>query len=257
MEAMVFAAGIGSRLKPFTLTRPKALAPVAGVPALQRCIERLRDEGGINHMVVNIHHFPDEIRRFIASDSSLSTSVDFSDESGLLLDTGGGLLNAADLFNHPDGPILLHNADIVTDFDIAEMEERFNAIGADALLLVNPRRFSSRMLWFDESDSKLRGWSNEKTGDVKPESFRKEDNSVFKAAFNGVHIVNLGRIAPMLRQYAGSHGPVFSLTPFYLWAVGEGADIRGFVPEKEYRWHDIGTPEKLAAATADFSVARQ
>jgi len=85
MEAMVFAAGIGSRLKPFTLTRPKALAPVAGVPALQRCIERLRDEGGINHMVVNIHHFPDEIRRFIASDSFISTIVDLSYESGLLL----------------------------------------------------------------------------------------------------------------------------------------------------------------------------
>lgn len=253
MEAMVFAAGIGSRLKPFTLTRPKALAPVAGVPALQRCIERLRDEGGISHMVVNIHHFPDEIRRFIASDSSLSAIVDLSDESGLLLDTGGGLLNAANMFNQPDGPILLHNADVVTDFDIAEMEKHFNDSGADVLLLVNPCRSSSRMLWFDETDSKLKGWSNEKTGDVKPESFRKEDSSVFKAAFNGVHIVNLGRIAPMLRRYADSHGPVFSLTPFYLWAIGEGADIRGFVPEKEYRWHDIGTPEKLAAATADFS----
>ena len=77
-------------------------------------------------MVVNIHHFPDEIRRFIASDSSLSAIVDLSDESGLLLDTGGGLLNAANMFNQPDGPILLHNADVVTDFDIAEMERHFN-----------------------------------------------------------------------------------------------------------------------------------
>lgn len=252
MEAMIFAAGIGSRLKPFTLTQPKALAPVAGIPALQRCMTRLHTAAQVNHMVINIHHFPDEIRRYIRENPMPDVDITFADESGLLLDTGGGLLNAATLFHSGVEPVLLHNADIVTDAPLDEMISSFKESGADAMLLTDPHRSSSRLLWFDKKTLRLVGWTNSNDGETRPAGFSPDPTRQFPAAFNGVHIVSLKKIIPMLKRYAGINGPVFSLTPFYLWAITRGADVMAFVPEDPYRWHDIGTPAKLAAASCDF-----
>ena len=158
MKALIFAAGIGSRLKPFTLHHPKALAEVGGMPLLQHVVERLRDEGGIREMVVNVHHFPDQIRDFLAANANFGIDVQISDESSELLDTGGGLLKAWKLLDPaPDDAILLHNADILTDFPIAEFIDNHTHSGRDVSLLVQ-RRQSSRMLWLDK-DVWLRGCS--------------------------------------------------------------------------------------------------
>lgn len=253
MEAMIFAAGIGSRLKPFTLTHPKALAPVAGIPALQRCMNRLHKVSQVDHMVINIHHFPAEIRRYVQENPMPGVDISLSDESGLLLDTGGGLLNAVKLFHTTETPVFLHNADIVTDAPLDQMMSSFVDSGADAMLLTDPLRSSSRLLWFDQKTLRLAGWTNRNDGEVRPAQFQPDTNRMFPASFNGIHIVRMGRIIPLLVRYAEIYGPVFSLTPFYLWAIDQGADIRAFIPSEPYRWHDIGTPEKLAAASHDFS----
>lgn len=170
MKALIFAAGIGSRLKPFTLHHPKALAEVGGKPLLQHVVERLRDEGGIREMVVNVHHFPDQIRDFIAANANFGIDVQFSDESSELLDTGGGLLKAWELLDPaPDDAILLHNADILTDFPIAEFVDNHIHSGRDVSLLVQ-RRQSSRMLWLDKN-ARLRGWQNMNSGECRPSGF--------------------------------------------------------------------------------------
>ena len=115
MKAMIFAAGIGSRLKPFTDYHPKALATVGKIPMLERVILKLKD-AGIRQMVVNVHHFANQITDFLKANGDFGCDIAISDERRLLLDTGGGLLNARKLFDSYNEPILLHNADILTDF---------------------------------------------------------------------------------------------------------------------------------------------
>lgn len=247
MKAMVFAAGIGSRLRPFTDTHPKALAPVAGIPALVRVLVRLRDSG-VGRVVVNVHHFASQVCGFIADNDGFGMDISISDETGRLLDTGGGLLKASPLLLDGDEePILLHNADIVTDISLGEMLEAHEYAGSDATLLVSGRK-SSRQLYFDKEDS-LCGWSNLKTGQKVPDGLQTE--RFRSAAFGGVHIVS-PKVVRMLDAYARKTGTdIFSIVPFYLDAMSE-LKIKGFTPTHPYRWHDIGTPDRLAAASAAF-----
>lgn len=249
MKALIFAAGIGSRLKPFTLHHPKALAEVGGKPLLQHVVERLRDEGGIREMVVNVHHFPEQIRAFLEANGNFGVDIRISDESDLLLDTGGGLLRAWTLLNPaPDEPILLHNADILTDFPIAEFTESHCRSGRDVTLLTQ-RRQSSRMLWLD-SDGTLCGWQNMKTGECRPAGFSPAPPAMKARAFGGVHIVNPS-VLPQLQAYADVHGEVFSTIPFYLDTLDK-LHTGGFEDAEPYRWFDIGSEEKLRAARAGW-----
>jgi len=249
MKALVFAAGVGSRLKPFTDHHPKALARVGGVPMLQRTILKLRD-AGIDHVVVNVHHFAEQIRDFLAENHNFGMNISVSDETGLLLDTGGGLLKARNLLEpDADEPILLHNADILTDFPIGEMTERHESAHADVTLLINRRR-SSRQLFFSSASGMLRGWENIKTGETRPEGFLPDDAACTAYAFGGVHIIR-PTLFPHLRKFADLHGEVFSIIPFYLSHVGDLA-ITGYVPSRPFMWHDIGTPEKRQAAEEDL-----
>lgn len=245
MKALIFAAGIGSRLKPFTDSHPKALAPINGVPMLQRVIEKL-SAAGVGEIVVNVHHFAGHIEDFLRANNNFGLDIAISDERNLLLDTGGGLLKAADiLFSNGNEPVILHNADILTDFPIDEMLSQHLATGADATLLVAPRK-SSRQLLFD-SENNLKGWHNVATGESRPEMTAAEASALTPLAFGGVHIVNRS-ILEHLRDYAvRNRCKAFSITPFYLSAT-DSLTIKGFPPRKPFRWHDIGTPEKLAAA---------
>lgn len=244
MIAMIFAAGIGSRLKPFTDSHPKALAVAGGKTMLQRTIEKLRDAGA-RRIVVNVHHFAGQITDYLEANGNFGADIAVSDESALLLDTGGGLLRAEALLNaEGDEPIVLHNADVLTDAPIGEMLARHMATGAQATLLASPRQ-SSRQLCFD-LDGRLRGWRDNRTGRTLPEGFNPAAGTTRSLAFNGVHVVNRD-IFPELHRYARAHGEVFSITPFYVDAIGK-LDIRAFEPAKPYMWHDIGTPEKLLAA---------
>ncbi len=227
MKAMVFAAGIGSRLHPFTLHHPKALVEVGGEPMLGRVIRALL-KAGVSEMVVNVHHFADQIEEYLRANNNFGISIHLSDERGLLLDTGGGLL-AARRFLEGSEPILLHNADILTDFPLDRLTLR-----GDATLAVS-RRHSSRQLVFSP-EGRLTGWKNLTTGDTKG-LVEGEERS-----FNGIHIVS-PRIFPALESFGRE---VFSLTPFY---VENAASLEIYGEDiSEYKWFDVGRPESLAAA---------
>lgn len=245
MKAMIFAAGVGSRLKPYTDFHPKALVPVGGIPALERVICKIK-EAGVTDAVVNVHHFGSQITEFLRANDDFGMNIRISDETGCLLDTGGGLLKAASLLTSMDEePILLHNADIITDFPLSEMLYEHESNRSDVTLLVDERK-SSRQLCFS-SDMKLKGWQNLKTGEVRPAGCATED--LISLAFGGVHIISPA-IFSCLNEYAGENGGAnipFSIIPFYLWSMGR-LRITGYKPSKPYMWHDVGTSEKLAEA---------
>lgn len=237
MKAMIFAAGEGTRLRPLTLTCPKALVEVAGEPMLARVLRSLR-RSGVTDVVVNVHHLADVITDYLLrNDFGLKVAV--ADERRCLLDTGGGLLAARNLLDG-DEPILLHNADICTDLDLSLIEPR-----GDVSLLVGDRP-SSRKLIFRGYDMRLGGWVNELTGEVRGEP------AGVRFAFNGIHLVRPS-VFPALEEYARAIGSeVFSLTPFYV-AMAHRLEIYGYRPACDYRWNDIGNIDKLAAANAAFA----
>lgn len=239
MKAMIFAAGLGTRLHPLTLSRPKALVEIAGKTALERAIEAVIDAGA-REIVVNVHHFAPMVVEFIGS-KDWGVPIMISDESARLLDTGGGLLKARPMLESSDGePILIHNADIVTDIPLRQMK----LDGADIRLLTSHRE-SSRRLTFD-LNGRLTGWRNMLTGEImgKPEP---DDRSL---AFGGIHLVSPA-IFEALEKYAPSNTP-FSLTPFYIANV-EKLDIRCWQQPDGTRWHDIGRPLTLESAREDFA----
>lgn len=232
---MIFAAGEGTRLRPLTLTRPKALVEVGGKPMLARVLQAVK-AAGICDVVVNVHYLADQIIDYLnANDFGLNIRI--ADERRLLLDTGGGLLAARHLLDGNE-PILLHNADICTDLDLTRLEPR----GLATLLVAD--RNSSRRLVFNPADMRLHGWVNEQTGQTRgcPDGLRM--------AFNGIHVVS-PEIFPLLELYSREIGSeVFSLTPFYV-AAAASAPIYG-CRLGGYRWHDVGDMQKLASANASF-----
>ncbi len=244
MKAIIFAAGLGTRLKPFTLQHPKALVEVGGKPMLQRVIERLRD-AGIKRIVVNVHHFAPQIIDFINSNDGFGCDIAISDESSLLLDTGGGIAKAADILDG-DEPFIAYNADILSDFDISRMIEAHRHSGADVTLLTSSRN-SSRQLYFDNNE-RLVGWQNSQTGECRPASFHP-DAYCHGASFNGVHIINRKALQSLKRRAVTN--PVFSITPFYIDNISN-LDIRAYTPTETYQWYDIGRNETLAAARTGF-----
>lgn len=235
MKALVFAAGLGTRLRPLTLDRPKALVEVGGEPMLGRVIRRLVD-AGVDGVVVNVHHFAQKVIDYLRAED-FGVEVAVSDESDLLLDTGGGLLKARRLLD--DGaPFFVHNADILSQVDLGDLYRRHLASGADVSLLVQ-RRDSSRRLLFD-STLRLRGWTNCVTGEVRPAGL--STGGLLPASFGGIHVLSPS-VFPLLESYGSN--PVFSITPFYIDSCG-ALDIRGI--ESGALWFDIGRPESLAAA---------
>lgn len=244
MKALVFAAGLGTRLKPFTLEHPKALVPVGGMPMLRRVIEKLRD-AGIEEIVVNVHHFATQIVDYLNDNGNFGVNIHISDESTKLLDTGGGILRARKWLD--DAPFLVHNADILTDFPISEMISAHYASNADVTLLAD-RRHTSRYLLFD-GENRMRGWENVKTSEVKPGGI--DPSGLNALAFGGVHIISPA-VFPLLEEYSEKiNSDVFSVTPFYVDECGN-LDIRAFCPSGSYCWHDVGNPESLARAEAEF-----
>lgn len=239
MKAMIFAAGLGTRLRPFTDSRPKALVEVGGVPMLERVIMKLK-RYGVTEIAVNVHHFPDMISDFLEHNGNFGLKIYVSDERERLLDTGGGIAKAIGLLGDEE-PMLVHNVDILTDFDVEAMLCRHVESGADATLLTSVRS-TSRYLLFD-GEQRMKGWCNVSTGEVRP---RGVDANFFKRlAFGGVHILS-PRMLKRLREYS-SKEDVFSIVPFYIDVCRE-MDIRSFVPDANCHWVDIGKPESLLLA---------
>lgn len=253
MIGIVFAAGIGSRLKPFTDSHPKALVQVAGDAVLGHAIRRLA-AAGAGGVVVNVHHFPEQIRSYLA-ERDFGVPVEISDETGRLLDTGGALAKMAResrlLAGLPaETPVAVQNADIITDFPLADMLEQHRRSGADATVLVDGARRSTRAFLFGD-DGRLRGWHNSATGQTKPASLSIA-GGLRPAPFGGAHILRRGLLDTIASRFEGEIEP-FSITDWYLDNCGEFR-ILGYTPARPYRWHDVGTLEKLAAARLDFDA---
>lgn len=241
MKAMIFAAGLGTRLKPFTDHSPKALVPVASIPMLQRVITRIMD-AGIHDIVINVHHMADQIYAFLKANDNFGADIVVCDESSQLLNTGGGILNAKAFLS--DGPFLLHNADILTDASIGDMVKAHRRTGADVTLLTRHRQ-TSRYLYFAPDSGRMQGWSDLRDGSVRPLDF-KPDDSLEMRAYGGVGIISPTVFVPM-DKYAVKAGRDFGLIPF-LSDYAAKLNIRSFDAGDNYMWHDIGTTEKKAEA---------
>lgn len=159
MKAMIFAAGLGTRLKPITNTMPKAMVPVDGRPLIQILIEKLK-EAGAEEIVVNVHHFAQQIIDFVRANGNFGIDIRFSDETKMLLETGGGLKAAVPLLSGKE-PVLVHNVDIISNADLASFYSE-----AEATTLLVSRRKTQRYLIFDKDD-RLTGWVNVATGQIK------------------------------------------------------------------------------------------
>lgn len=233
---MIFAAGLGTRLKPLTDTMPKALVPVAGKPMLEHVIGKLK-ASGFDEIVINVHHFAQQIISFLKEKDNFGIKIWISDESEELLDTGGGIKKAAPYF---DEPFLVHNADILSNVDLKAMYDYHLTSGNDATLLVSPRK-TVRYLLFDE-ENRLQGWVNKDTLQTKPEGFVYQPEVQKEYAFGGIHI-----ISPTLFNYMGDEWTgKFPLMDFYLQTCHQ-ARLGGYVKE-DLQLIDIGKLDTLAKA---------
>lgn len=235
MKAMIFAAGMGTRLKPLTDTMPKALVPVGGKPLLQILLDRLQ-QAGFDEAVVNVHHFAQQIIDYVQAHPQ-GLRIQISDESGELLETGGGIRHAMRFFND-NQPFLVHNVDILHNVDL----QRFYAecaSQADATLLVSSRQ-TQRYLLFDD-ENRLVGWTNIKTGEVKSPYPDLNPDLYHKYAFGGIHIFH-PRLIPLMYTWPDK----FSIIDFYL-AICRHRTIKAYVKE-DLRLMDVGKLDTLAEA---------
>lgn len=246
MKGMIFAAGLGTRLRPLTDHCPKALIEVGGMTMLERTIRRMVD-AGVTEITVNIHHHAQMIREYLAQNANFGAKISLSDESDELLDTGGGLAKALELIGTEDD-VLVCNADIFTDFDIAEMAEAHEKSGADVTLLCQDRE-TARKLLFDE-EGKMVGWTNLSTGEIRTPYPTLGETSAL--AFGGIHILAPSALE-MLKEKR-SDGK-FSITPFYIETCNELC-IKAFQQIRDYVWVDIGRPESLNRARSIAEESR-
>lgn len=227
---MLFAAGMGTRLKPLTDVIPKALVPVGDKPLVQHVMEKLV-AAGCRDVVVNVHHKAGQIKNFLQLLApALGASVQVSDESEQLLETGGGIRKASKLFR-TDEPVLIHNVDILSNVDLHQL---YNKVGtADALLLVSERK-TKRYLVFDD-DMRLIGWKNIETGEVKGNG----DGHLY--AFSGIHVIGQQLIADM-EEWPDR----FPIIDFYLSECVK-RNIKGYL-KTDLHLLDVGKLDTLASA---------
>ena len=229
---------MGSRLKPLTDTTPKALVPVGGVPMLERALLRLK-AAGVKTFVVNAHHHAEKVAAFCAELSRRAgVPVAVSREDDLLLDTGGAVKKAAALLRGRE-PFFVHNADVLSEVDLKALLAAHRESGALATLSVRERD-ASRALLFD-AKGRLAGRDDKSLEKVV--WAKSAVTGASRLAFDGIHLVS-----PALLDRI-TEGGVFSILKTYLRLAAEGAEIRAFRSDK-WAWHDIGDPEKLAAAEA-------
>ena len=270
MRAMIFAAGLGTRLKPLTDTLPKALVPLAGKTLLQWQIERLK-AAGITDIVVNVHHFPDMIINYLRDNDNFGCRIAVSDERDMLLETGGGLRKAKSLLlgigsresGNNDEPILICNVDILSNIDLPTLLQAYNPEEM-GVVVVSPRD-TQRYLLFDETN-RLCGWTNIATGEIRPASlvsslnilpptgeadlqakptYQLQRSDLSPLAFSGMQVLN-PRIFDVMDKVVAEKGDKFSLIDLYL-SIAEKEILRAFIPEN-YRMMDVGKIAQLSEA---------
>jgi NDP-sugar pyrophosphorylase family protein len=241
MKAMVLAAGLGTRLRPLTNDRPKALVEVCGRSLLEITLTRLRDFG-IFDVIINLHHHADMVIDRLRAAGNFGMNIEFSRED-ILLDTGGGLKQAAwFLSESADEPFILHNVDVISSIDLQRMVEDHKKSTALATLAVQERK-SSRYLLFDEQAQLCgrRFVKEEKTEMVRPAQ------RIAELAFTGIHVIS-PRIFSLLTEQG-----VFSIVPAYLRLAGQGEKVMAFRAD-EYYWRDLGKPENIKQAELDIKA---
>ena len=242
MRAMILAAGLGTRLRPLTENRPKALVEIAGRTLLEITLTRLRG-CGIRDVIINVHHFADLIQDYLENNKNFGMNIAVSTEE-VLLDTGGGLKKAAYFFlEHSAGrdePLVLHNVDVLSTIDLPRMV-RFHADHKALATLAVQERKTSRYLLFQET-SELCG---RRFGQDSPPELVRHSQRVQPLAFCGIHV-----ISPRFLTLMSEEGS-FSIITSYLRVAGAGEKILGFRTD-EYYWRDLGTPENVAQAAEDL-----
>ncbi|MCB0598310.1 MAG: nucleotidyltransferase family protein [Lewinellaceae bacterium] len=234
MKAMIFAAGLGTRLRPLTENKPKALVEVGGRPLLEIAIRRLK-YFGVREVVVNIHHFGKQVVDFLEQHDYFDIDIAISDERRLLLDTGGGLQKAAPHFK--DAPFLVHNVDVLSDINLPDLYRTHLASGALATLAVRDRP-SSRHLLFDEV-GQLAGWRHNRTGE---ERISRRGVAYQPLAFSGLYV-----LSPRIFEFMPP-GPVFSIIDVFL----EAAKSERLLAYRhdDSLWLDVGKIAALEKAEA-------
>ena len=239
MKALLFAAGLGTRLKEHTHDKPKALVNLAGKPLLHHAIEYLK-QFGITEITINVFHFADQVISFLEEHNSFGINIHISDEREQLLDTGGGLKKAG-VFLKGNEPILIYNVDVISNLDVNALLEYHQEQKALATLVVRSRE-TSRYLMFDRN-LQLSGWknfSNEETRISRPESFADAQ----PLAFSGIHIIQ-----PELLNLITEVGK-FSIMDLYL-RLAKDQSIKAFIDQSDL-WMDLGKPDQLVAAEKLF-----
>ena len=235
MKAMILAAGLGTRLRPLTDRRPKALVEVGGRTLLEITLARLRTFG-IAEVILNAHHFADMIQEYLQKNKNFGMHIEISREE-VLLDTGGGLKNAAHFFRDEQGPFILHNVDVISTIDLGRMVQYHKESQALAILAVQDRK-TSRYLLFDEANQLC---GRRSASDEQNTSLPRRRS----LAFSGIHV-----ISPRLFSLMSEDG-VFSIIDCYLRLAAHGEKILGFRVD-EYYWRDLGRPEHVAQAAQDL-----
>jgi NDP-sugar pyrophosphorylase family protein len=238
MKAMILAAGLGTRLKPFTDKHPKALAIVNGKTILQRNIEYLASFG-IREVIVNVHHFADQIIDLIKANNGFGSVITFSDETREVLETGGGIKKAAWFFEKDQTPFIVMNVDILTDMNLEQIIDQHKKSNSLATLAVSSR-ITSRYFLFDKMDH-LCGWKNENTGEQK---ISRESKNYIQKAFSGIQV-----LSPKIFDLIKMEGK-FSMVDVYLDLV-KTQDIMAF-DHSESKFIDVGKPESILKAEQFF-----
>ena len=242
MKAMILAAGLGTRLRPLTDSRPKALVEIAGRTLLEITLSRLRAVG-VREVIINVHHFADMILEYLKTTDNFGIRIEVSREE-VLLDTGGGLKKAAYFFledsNHFEKPFILHNVDVISAIELRTMVQFHTENQALATLAVQDRE-TSRYLLFDE---RLQLCGRRSGRDQETEVVRSSQQ-VQALAFSGIHVISPRLFAMMIEE------GVFSIITSYLRLAAHGEKILAFRAD-EYYWRDLGRPDNVMQAAQDL-----
>lgn len=233
MKAIILAAGLGTRLFPLTKDKPKALIEVQGKPLIQHQLEKLKREG-FTKVLINIHHFGDQVIEFLEKQNYFGMDIEVSDERDQLLDTGGALRKAANFIRGTE-PVVIHNVDVLSNISLMDMLNTHNLTGALATLAIRKRE-TSRYLLFNEHNQ-LCAWENIKTGEKKGDW---ANPNLTRVAFSGIHILSPEFVDLFPNKTA------FSIIDFYIEVI-QSYCISGYFHDESV-WLDVGNPETLAKA---------
>ena len=236
-QAMIFAAGLGTRLKPLTDTMPKALVPVGGQPLLWHVIQKLK-VSGFDRIVINVHHLAQQIVDYLKANNNFNIDIRISDETEMLLETGGGIKKALTLFDS-QSPILIHNVDILSNINLAAIYDEAQQSNVDALLMVSWRK-TKRYLLFDE-EMILDGWTNIETGEIRSPYPAINPSDLKQLAFSGIHIIS-PHVFPLFQEMPER----FGIIDFYLKYCHQCAFMGKEM--KDLRLMDVGKIDTLSEA---------